>query len=321
MKYIYLSLATLLIFSSCTKAPEQESKLKGKVKRTAVYVASKVPGRIVSVNVEKGEIVEQGDTLAIIDLPEAEAKLMQANGAVKAAKAQYEMAFNGATKNQIDQVDAAYTASKEQFEFAEKSYQRIKEMYDEELISSQKHDEVYTKYQMAKAKYEGTAAKKREVEAGVRNEKQRMALGQLERAKGALKEVNIALSERFIIAPKKMRVESMALQQGELALPGYNIFSGYAEGTTYFRFVLPEEEVLKYKVGDVVTVYSPFDSSISLKGKVGSIKEEMSFATRKSMNPTYDVDQSLYELKFLPVNAKKADKLLTNITLLMDKIN
>ncbi|NLR92042.1 MULTISPECIES: HlyD family secretion protein [Flammeovirga] len=318
MKKQLTYIVLLLLAASCAQ-PIQNDQFKGKVKRKAVYVASKVPGRIVQLNVEEGDIVKSGDTLAVIDLPEAEAKLDQALGAVKAAKAQYQMAFNGATKEQLDQVDAAYTAAEEQYRFAEKSYQRIKEMYEDSLISAQKYDEVKTKYLMAKAKYDGTSAKKKEVISGVRNEKQRMALGQLERAKGALKEVNVALSERYIIAPKAMRISSISLQEGELALPGYNIFSGYADQSTFFRFVLDESDVLKYKNNELVEVATAFGNQEKFKGRVVSIQEEMSFATRKSMNPNYEMDQSLYVLKMIPVDKKKADQLLTNTTLVMSK--
>lgn len=318
MKNTYLYTVLLLMLFSCEEA-QQPQLLRGKVKREVVYVSSKIPGRIKHMFVNEGEIVKKGDTLAIIDMPELYAKEMQAQGAIKAASAQYEMAFNGATSDQLDQIDEAYNAAKEQFNFAEKSYNRIKVMHDEDLISDQKYDEVYTKYQMAKAKYKGTEAKKREVEKGVRNEKQRMALGQLERAKGAMKEVEIAMKEQYLIALKDMRITSIALQEGELALPGYSIFTGYESHSTYFRFVLSEEDILNYKINQTVSLQSPFANNINLKGNVISIKEEMSYATRKSMNPNYKIDQSLYVLKVKPIDLNAADKLLTNTTLVIQK--
>lgn len=318
MKNKYLYIALLLMLFSCEEA-EQLQLLKGKTKREVVYVSSKIPGRIKTLFVHEGDLVKEGDTLAVIDIPELEAKEMQANGAIKAARAQYEMAFNGATSDQLDQINEAYNAAKEQYLFAEKSFNRIKAMHDEDLISDQKYDEVFTKYQMAKAQYKGTEAKKREVEKGVRSEKQRMALGQLERAKGAMKEVEIAMKEQFLIAPKEMRITSIALQEGELALPGYSIFTAYEANSTYFRFVLSEEDVIHYSLKQKVTLSSPFDQSLKLQGEIVSIKEELSYANRKSMNPNYKIDQSLYVLKIKPMNKGKAESLLTNTTLLIQK--
>jgi HlyD family secretion protein len=43
-------------------------------------------------------ISQKGDTLAILDLPEVDAKIQQAEGAVTSAKAQYNMAKVGQLK-------------------------------------------------------------------------------------------------------------------------------------------------------------------------------------------------------------------------------
>ena len=50
-------------------------------------VSSKVPGRIVELRVKEGDYVKVGDTLAIIDAPDIEAKKMQALSAENAADA------------------------------------------------------------------------------------------------------------------------------------------------------------------------------------------------------------------------------------------
>ncbi|PWJ43089.1 HlyD family secretion protein [Sediminitomix flava] len=316
MKKIYTILFAIAALTACQNT-ENETFFKGKLKREVYSVASKVPGRITELRVSEGQTVHKGDTLAMVDVPEAEAKLQQAEGAVAAAKAQYEMAFKGATKEQIEQVNAAYNAAKEQFGFAEKSLNRVKQMYDEKLITEQKYDEVHTKYLMAKAKLEGTEAKKEEVESGVRSEKQRMALGTLRRAEGALQEVNVALGERYLIAPADMTLETVALKVGELALPGYNIFVGYAKNETYFRFAMAEQDVANYKIGTKITVTPAFGEQKPIQGKLVSIKELSSYAARKSMNPNYEVDQSLYELKIVPTNFKETEGLLTNTTLIL----
>ncbi|MEN7551970.1 biotin/lipoyl-binding protein [Rapidithrix thailandica] len=319
MKKVNLLFFVLLLgLWSCEK-PAQEMMLKGKLKREVINVASKIPGRIERIHFQEGETVKKGDTLALIHAPEITAKIEQAEGAVAAAKAQYEMVFKGATKEQIEQVNAAYEAAKEQFVFAEKSYQRIKKMFEEKMVTAQKYDEVYAKYLMAQAQLDGTQAKQKEIESGVRSEKQKMALGSLKRAQGALKEAHIAYNERYLLAPADMRLTSVALKEGELALPGYNIFIGYAQQATYFRFTVPEAEVHQYKIDEVAKFHSPFDSSLQIQGRLVSILALPDYATRKSMNPNYEVDQALYELKFVPVSPGLADSIMTNITFVMPK--
>lgn len=102
--------------------------LQGKVERETLGVASKIPGRITEIKVAEGQSVQKGDTLAIIDIPEVTAKMLQAEGAVTSAKAQYSMSVKGATDGQLKQLQAKYNALKEQYEFAPKSITRLNNM-------------------------------------------------------------------------------------------------------------------------------------------------------------------------------------------------
>ena len=63
---------------------------------TEYRVSSKVPGRILELRVKEGDYVRKGDTLAILDAPDVQAKLAQARSAEDAAAAMDEMARSGA---------------------------------------------------------------------------------------------------------------------------------------------------------------------------------------------------------------------------------
>lgn len=53
-------------------------EIQGEVEVTEYRVSSKVPGRILEIRVKEGDYVHVGDTLAILDAPEVEAKMTQA---------------------------------------------------------------------------------------------------------------------------------------------------------------------------------------------------------------------------------------------------
>lgn len=315
MKNLYLILCIGLLTGGCQSNAKKEI-LQGKVKRDALTIVSKYPGRIIEHFVEEGQNVEKGDTLALIDMPEVEAKKAQAMGAVDAAKAQYEMALRGATNDQLAQVSAKLDAVTEQYNFAEKSYKRVEAMHQDSLVSDQKYDEVYMKYQGAKAQLEGVQAKYNEVKSGVRNEKIRMAMGTYERAKGALQEAMVAYNERYVIAPQHMSLETIALKDGELALPGYGIITGYQLNSTYFRFTVPESRVMKYEMGASFVVNSPF-SKTDYKAKLVSIKQLTRYADITSAFPDYQLGESIYELKLVPIDESKANELYANFTVLL----
>lgn len=316
MKNLITFLSFIVLLSSCSN--KKIEGIQGKAKRDALTIASKYAGRIVATYVEEGEIVEKGDTLALLYVPEIEAKLEQANGGVETAKAQYEMALNGATNNQLAQISAKLDAVTEQYTFAEKSYKRINAMHLDSLVSDQKYDEVYMKYQGAKAQYEGVLAQYNEIKKGVRNEKVRMALGTFERAKGALKEANIAYEERFVIAPQYMTIETIALKNGELAIPGYGIITGYLLNSTYFRFTISESKIAAYKINEVYNIHTPFSKS-NFEGKLISVKQLTNYADVTSAFPDYQLGEATYELKLIPTDQEKADELYSNMTVLLQE--
>lgn len=317
MKHSFKNIAAIalsILAISCTEQAKYTA-VQGKAMRDVLNVVSKYPGRIVELYTEEGVQVTTGDTLALLYMPEVEAKMSQAQGAVDAARAQYEMALKGATDDQLSQVSAKLEAVTEQYRYAEKSYTRINNMFQEKLISEQKHDEVYMKYQNAKSQYEGVLAKYNEVKSGVRNEKIRMALGTYERAKGALQEANVAYSERFLVAPQAMSIETITLQEGELLLPGYSLITGYRQASCFYRFTIPESQIGNYQVGQKLNLSLPFLKE-EQTGVIKSVKQLTSYAKISSAYPDYELGQAIYEIKVIPTSKTKKH-VPTNMTVLL----
>ena len=236
---VFIGICTI---ASCSNKSEVAKSIQGKVERDEIAVVGKLAGRIDKILVNEGDFVKKGDTLAILDIPEVAAKKAQAQGAVKSAEAQYEMSVHGATSNQLKQLNAKKAALNEQYQFAKKSLSRLEAMVKDSLVPQQQYDEVFAKYQGAKAQLIAVDAEIADVKNGVRLEQQTMALGQQDRALGALQEVAVAENERYIIAPQDMKIDAITLKLGELALPGYTLFKGSLPETTYFRFTVPESK-------------------------------------------------------------------------------
>ena len=68
--------------------------IQGQAEVTEYRVSSKVPGRILEFRVKEGQSVQAGDTLAILEAPDVQAKLEQARAAEAAAQAQKAPARN-----------------------------------------------------------------------------------------------------------------------------------------------------------------------------------------------------------------------------------
>lgn len=306
-----------LLFFSCADQAEKKP-IQGKIEREQITVVTKVPGKIAELLVNEGDYVQAGDTLAILDIPEVDAKAEQAQGALQSADAQYDMARKGATSGQLKQLRAKVEGLKEQYEFAQKSIDRLENLLADSLISQQRFDETYAKYQGAKNQYLAAQAELAEAGSGARLEQQMMALGQKERAKGAVSEVRVAAKEKYVLAPQDMTVESINLKIGELAVAGYPIVNGSLTGSTYFRFTLPEDRVGALKKGDTVSVSLPYLQGKTLKGKVVAIRTLNSYANIATAYPDYETQQSLFEVKVVPQDALGANDLLTKALVVLD---
>jgi len=143
-------------------------------------------------------------------------------------------------------------------------------------------------------------------------------LGTYERAKGALQEARVAYADRYVLAPQNMTIETIALHEGELALPGYGLITGYQLSKAFFRFTIAESEVVNFKIGQELKVQSPFENK-TYPGKVVSIKYLTSYADITSAFPEYEMGESTYELKVVPLKDVDVSGVITNLSVVLTK--
>lgn len=305
-----LSVLTLFTLVNCSEKPAERA-IEGKTRKDLVTFSPKVTGRILEIYVEEGQTVKAGDTLAKLDVPEVSAKIAQAKGATSAARAQAQMARNGATADQLRQLRAKQKGLQEQYQYAQKAYNRARNMYRDSLLSPQNYDEAFAKYQGAKAQLDAANAELHDVQIGTRYEKIEMAEGQANQAMGALQEANVAYSERYVIATNDMEIETVSLNKGELATAGFALFSGYIPDTTYFRFTVPESKISSYQKGKTVKMVVNYNQK-EITGRIVSIKQLAKYADITTAFPDYNPEDAVYEIKVIPDNRGQLGNILVN---------
>lgn len=315
-KIILIGIASLLVLSSCSD--NKITTKRGKVKFETISLSSKLGGRISKIYVTEGQEVKKGDTLAYIDIPEVVAKMMQAEGAITSAQGQLNLAYSGATSEQINQVEQQLNSGKAQLEFAQESYNRLENMFKDSLVSQQQFDEVKMKLSMAKAQVEALEAKRTEVKKGARAEQIEQAKGQLDRALGAKEEVASAADEKYIIAPADISIETISLEEGELLTPGYSLFNGYKKNSVYFRFTIPESRIYNYNTGQKLTLENPYTKK-EINAEIIAINQLAQYANITSTAPLYELDESIYELKVVPTENVDDMTFYLNATVLIKK--
>lgn len=276
-------------------------QITGEAEAAEYRVSGKVPGRIEQYLVEEGDFVHEGDTLVVINSPEVQAKLEQAQAARAAAQAQNEKAQNGARAEQIQGAYELFQKAKAGEEVYRKSFERVQRLHEQGVISTQKYDETEAQYKVAVANRKAAESQYNMALKGARVEDQAAAKALVERVDGVLHEVHIAQQERYLLSPIDGEVADIFPKRGELVGQGSPVMSIVDMTDLWFHFAI-REDMLKD-----IALHSEFDIKIPALGegtwrvKVTYIKVMASYATWRATQTNGGYDVKTFDVKARPM--------------------
>ena len=286
----------LIGFFLLDRSPEM---IQGEVEVSEYRVSSKVPGRILELRVKEGDYVHVGDTLAILDAPEVQAKKTQAQSAEDAAAALSDMAEAGARKEQVSGAYQLWQQAKAGLEIAQKTYERVQRLYDEGVMTAQKRDEALANYKALQAQEKAAKSQYDMAMNGARQQEKRAAQAQVNRARGAVQEVQSYIRETVQISNVEGEVSNIYPKVGELIGIGSPIMSIAVMSDLWGTFNVREDQLKGLKIGDTFTAFSPAFNK-ELKMKVFYIKDQGSFAVWKATKANGQYDLKTFEVKARP---------------------
>ncbi len=294
----------------------EEEIIQGQIDVEEYRVSSKVPSRILELRVKEGDYVHVGDTLAILDAPEVEAKAMQAESAENAAAAMSNMAKAGARKEQIQGAYEIWQQAKAGLEISKKSYERVQRLFDEGVLSEQKRDEAYANYKAFEAQEKAAKSQYDMAVNGARTEEKMAAAAQVNRARGAVEEVSSYIRETVQTAQMEGEVSTIYPKVGELIGSGSPIMTISLMNEVWGAFNMREDQLNGLKIGDTFKAFVPaFNKEIEMK--VTSIKDQGSYATWKATKSNGQYDLKTFEVKAKPI--KKFEGLRPGMSVIIKK--
>ena len=294
---IVVAIVAIIGFFTFDRDPEI---IQGQVEVSEYRVSSKVPGRIKEIRVREGDFVRAGDTLAILEAPEVMAKMQQAQGAEDAAAALEQMARNGARKEQIEGAYQLLQQAKAGLEIHEKSYQRAQNLFDEGVISAQKRDEAEALYKSSQAQVMAAQSQYDMAVNGARQEERLAAQAQVNRARGAVQEVNAYIGETVQIAQMDGEVSSIYPKVGELVGTGSPIMTISMMDDMWGTFNVREDQLKDLQVGKEFSCFVPAFGK-DIKMKVYHMKDQGTYAVWKATKANGEYDLKTFEVKARPV--------------------
>lgn len=293
---------------------KSDDVIQGEIEVSEYRVSSKVPGRILELRVKEGDYVHVGDTLAILDAPEVEAKKAQAQSAEEAASAMKLMADNGARQQQIQGAYEVWQQAKAGLDIAKKTYERVQRLFNEGVMSAQKRDEALAQYKAYEAQEKAAKSQYDMAKEGTRKEERMAAAAQVNRAKGAVQEVSSYINETVQVAQIEGEVSDIYPKVGELVGTGSPIMSISIMSDVWGTFNVREDQLNGLKIGSEFTAFSPAFKK-DVKMKVYYIKDQGSYAVWKATKSNGQYDLKTFEVKARPVT--KMEGLRPGMTLVM----
>jgi len=279
--------------------------IQGEAEANEIRLSSMVPGRIKHFIAEEGTLVKAGDTLVILDSPQLNARLEQANAAENAAMAQDRKARNGARKELILGAYDMWQKAEIGVDIAKKSYDRVQHLFDKGVIAAQKRDEAEAQYKSAVATSNTSKSQYDMSLNGADAEDKEAALAMVNRAKGAVAEVESYLDETILTAPINGEISEVFPKTGELVGTGAPIMNLVDLNDIWFTFNIREDLLGDMKMGSVFSVKIPALDNQIVQVKVTYIKALASYATWKTTKATGQFDAKTFEVRARPESPVK----------------
>ena len=296
-KYLAIAFITILIAVIIISVvgilllEDKPTILQGQIETTEIRISGKLPGRIDTFLVKEGQNVKIGDTLVIINSPEALAKFEQVNAFENIAKFQNQKIDEGTRKQIVESMLQLWNKAKSDLQLAQTTYNRILSLYKDSVVTSQRKDEVEALYKAALAGERAAYQQYQDRES---------ARSLVNAAKGSVNEVQALLQDARLTAPNNGQISNIYPKRGELVGAGMPIMSLVVLDDAYVVLNVREDLLPHFKMNGVFNGSVPALGEESIKFKINYISPLGSYATWRSTKQTGSYDLRTFEIHAVP---------------------
>ncbi|MCC6695928.1 MAG: efflux RND transporter periplasmic adaptor subunit [Candidatus Hydrogenedentes bacterium] len=250
------------------------------VPRRKVEVSSKIMGRVVEVNVRRGDIVNEGDVVMRIEDADFQARVLSSEAQVASLRARLAELKAGSRPQEITAADAALASAEATLRNAEVKLRRQEALAQRGAVAKEDLDLARTAYDVAKAEVDTNRSNAQLVRIGPRQEQIQAAEAQLRVAEANLELARTELEYTVIRAPITGTVLEKLAEQGELVTntnfggtrgAKSSVLSMADLGDLQVEVDLNEIELPKVKLGQKVEIRLDFSPERAYAGEVDEI--------------------------------------------------
>jgi HlyD family secretion protein len=261
------------LFSSCAAV---SPLAVGYVEGDYVLLAPIEVAQVQSLAVRRGDHVEAGQTIGMLEIADAEIAVAQAEAALAQAEAQLADLRLGKRPEEIAVLEATVRSAEAKAEEAGRVLSRVTDLFQRGIASKAQFDEATTSVEVAKAEIGQSKANLAVAGLSARAETIRAAEQQVKGAQAQLDQARWRLSQRTIKAPSAGRINDVIRNPGDVAGPSAPVISMLPDGAVKLKVYVPEASFSAISPGTELSVRCD-GCGPDLKASVSYISPEPEF--------------------------------------------
>jgi HlyD family secretion protein len=282
-----------------TPAPSVAAAGPGRVEPLSeeVRVSSQLGGKLQRVLVEEGDSVEKGQTLAILQNDDFQARVASAEAALRLKEAEARRVTNGARDQERREAAATVREAEAVLESTNADHGRRRELYQQAVISHEEMDRADQQLRVAQARLEAARQHAALIDADAREEDEARARSDVALAKAQLAEARAMYEKTCIRSPIAGVVLRKHLKTGESVSTQFDspIVTLADRSVIRVRVDIDETDVGKISVGQPAYVTADAFGTRRFTGHVVRLGQLLGKKNVRTDQPTERVDQKILE--------------------------
>jgi HlyD family secretion protein len=239
------------LFSACGPAAPLAV---GYVEGEFVLLAPIETAEVREVTVKRGDRVEPGKPLAILERSDAEIAVREAEAALAQAQAQLADLQIGKRPEEIAVLEATLQSAIAQQKDADRALERARDLLRRGTTAQAEYDRAATAAEVAHAAVGEAKANLAVAHLPARAETIRAAENQVKQSEAALGQARWKLSRRVLEAPSPGRVNDIIRNPGDIATPSGPVISMLPDGAVKLKVYVPQAMISSIKIGQQLAV-------------------------------------------------------------------
>ena len=252
----------------------------GTVEATDAQLGFELAGRIDTILVHEGDVVNAGQLLARLDRTELSARRQQAAAQLAAARALLTELERGSRSEEVQQGRDALAAANQKLADAQRDLDRTRRLFDGGAVSREALDKAQLAFDVAQSQRDQAAQALQLLEVGPRPERIAAQRATVASAEAAVRQMDAMLANSEIRAPFDGVVSVKDREIGETVSAGAPVLTVTNMNDRWVRIYIPETRIGAVHLGQNATISADTYKGRSYGGAVSFIASEAEFTPK-----------------------------------------